>query len=316
MMRTWLMGACLLLAACGYPGEPRPPALNRPVPITDLAAVQHGDKILIHFTVPTRTTEDLPIRGTPDVEVRMGPAPPGRFEFPAWERGSERIPVTAPGTAGIDASRFTGKTEIIGVRVHGPHGQDAGWSKLEVLTPVQPLAMPQGLEAKDAPDAVRLDWHAAAPQFRVLRKAPADVDWAQIAITDKPLYSDDSIEYGKTYQYMVQSVEKSGEKYAESDLSAMVEFRPADHFPPATPAGLMAIPGTRTIELVWDRNAEKDFSAYRVYRDGKRVTDGLTAPAFSDPDVKAGTTYKYQISALDTAGNESALSAAVEAAIP
>ena len=78
----------------------------------------------------------------------------------------------------------------------------------------------------------------------------------------------------------------------------------------------MAIPGTRTIELVWDRNTEKDFAGYRIYRDGKKVSEGQTAPAFSDSDVKPGTTYRYQVSAVDTAGNESALSAAVETAIP
>jgi hypothetical protein len=310
------IGFALLLAGCGYPGEPRPPALNRPVPVADLSVIQHGDKILVHFTVPLRTTEDLPIPGTPEIELRIGPAPTGRFEFPPWERASERIPVTTPGSAEIDLARFTGKTEIIGVRVHGPHGQDAGWSHLEVLTVVPPLSMPQGLEAKNAPDSVRLDWHAAAPQFRVFRQVPNDAEWKQVATTDKPFFSDSAIDYGKTYQYRVQAIEKAGDKYAESDLSAGIAFKPEDHFPPAPPVGLNVVPGTRTMELVWERNAEKDFSAYRVYRDGRRITDGLTAPAFSDRDVKPGTKYRYQVGAVDTAGNESELSAVAEAVIP
>ncbi len=55
---------------------------------------------------------------------------------------------------------------------------------------------------------------------------------------------------------------------------------------------------------------------YSVYRDGKRIAEGLTAPAFSDRDAQPGVKYQYQVSAVDTAGNESAKSAPVEAAIP
>jgi fibronectin type 3 domain-containing protein len=127
---------------------------------------------------------------------------------------------------------------------------------------------------------------------------------------------DATIVYGKTYEYFVQSVEKSGERYIESEASPSISFKPVDTFPPAVPTGLTAVPGTRTIELVWDRNVEKDFSAYRVYRDGVKIEDALAAPAYADRNVKIGTKYRYQIGAVDNAGNQSALSAAVEAAIP
>jgi fibronectin type 3 domain-containing protein len=95
-----------------------------------------------------------------------------------------------------------------------------------------------------------------------------------------------------------------------------VTFTPKDKFPPAVPIGLTAVPGTRTIELVWERNGERDFASYSVYRDGKRIADMLGSPAYSDKDVKPGTTYRYQVSAVDSAGNESALSGPAEAAIP
>jgi fibronectin type 3 domain-containing protein len=111
-------------------------------------------------------------------------------------------------------------------------------------------------------------------------------------------------------------VEKTGDRYAESELSEIISFKPTDLFPPAIPTGLTAVPGTRTIELVWDRNTEKDFASYRVYRDGKQVADGQPTPAYSDKDVTAGTTYRYQVRSVDTAGNESPLSGAVEARIP
>ena len=94
--------------------------------------------------------------------------------------------------------------------------------------------------------------------------------------------------HGREYEYFVQAGEKTGAKYAESDLSAIVEIKPSDHFPPGAPAGLAAVPGTKSIELVWDRNTEADVASYRVYRDGVKVADALQSPAFSDKDVMPG----------------------------
>jgi fibronectin type 3 domain-containing protein len=168
----------------------------------------------------------------------------------------------------------------------------------------------------NAPDAVRLTWHAGAPEFRIFRKLEAEPDFTQIGTSTKPEYTDATIEYGKTYDYMVQSVEKLGTAYAESERSDQKPIKPIDTFAPAAPTGLTAVPGARSIDLVWDRNTEKDFAGYRVFRDGRQIAEGVTAPAFSDRDVKPGTRYRYEVSALDNAGNESAKSAAAEAVIP
>jgi fibronectin type 3 domain-containing protein len=129
-------------------------------------------------------------------------------------------------------------------------------------------------------------------------------------------FTDSNIEFGTDYEYLVQSVQKVDDnKFAESDLSEIVAFNPVDKFAPATPAGLSAASGTRTIELVWDRNTEKDMAFYRIYRDGSRLADNVVGASFSDDGAEAGKTYKYQVSAVDTAGNESALSAPIEAGI-
>ena len=316
------LAAAVMLAGCGYPGEPLPPALNRPVRVVDLNAVQQGSKILVHFTVPKVTTEGVPIPGTPEIEVRIGEAPPGPFNTAAWEKSSERVPTSAitvnsqMATATVDASKMTGKTEAIFVRVLGPHGRNVGWSNPQQVTVVPPLPTPEGLTAANAPDAVRLEWHAGAAQFRVYRRSGDSAEWKQIGIADKPFYVDATIDYGKTYEYEVQSIEKSGDKFAESEASRFFSFKPEDKFPPAVPTGLTAVAGSRDIELTWDRNTEKDLAAYRVYRDGKKIAEGLNSPSYSDKNVKPGTKYSYQVSSVDGAGNESMLSGTMEAAIP
>jgi hypothetical protein len=323
MRRAATALAASMLAGCGFPGEPLPPALNRPLRVADLSAVQQGSKIVANFTVPRVTTEGFPIPGTPEIEVRVGELPEGTFALATWEKTAARVPAADikvdnnnVATVTIDASKLTGKTELVFARVLGPHGRNVGWSNAQQLTIVPPLPVPQGLAATNAPDAVRVEWHAAASQFRVYRQSLDAPEWKQIGTADKPSYVDSTIEYGKTYQYEVQSVEKSGDKSAESEVSQPVSVRPEDKFPPAVPTGLTAVSGARSIELAWERNVEKDLSAYRVYRDGTRIADGLVTPSYSDRDIKPGVKYSYQVSSLDAAGNESARSAPVEAAIP
>lgn len=312
------------LSGCGYVGEPLPPALRRPMRVTDLAAVERGAKIIVQFTMPRITTEGLAIKKNQDVELRYGASPVTPFRFDAWEKASQRVDSVPQDPAKptelirveLPAEKFVGKDLVIGVKVHAPSGKDIGWSNIVQLNVIPPLPTPLGLEAKDVPQGVRVDWHAAAALFRVYRKLQSEANWVPIGNSDKPFYIDEKIEYGKQYQYFVQTIEKTGDLAAESDLSAILDFKPTDTFPPAVPTGLTAVPGARSIELLWDRSVEKDLAGYRIYRDGKRLGETLPSPAYSDKAVQAGTKYKYQVSAIDNAGNESALSAAFETMIP
>jgi hypothetical protein len=353
-----LVTAAILLAGCGYAGDPKPPALRRPMKISDLSVVERGAKIVIAFTLPAETTEGLPITGSPDVELRAGIAP-APWSQSSWETSAERVAVpehraavgasgatgpppasgrapnakqaAKPGTrqAGkapvvvdkaalrrtvqLDAAKYTGKTLAVGVRVHGPQGRDDGWviASLEVL-PVLPV--PLNLKAADAPDAVHLQWTADAPAFRIFRRlaserlAPekeASAEWAQIGESTQASFDDKAFDYGKKWQYYVQSVRKVGDNWMESDASPTIEWTPKDIFPPAVPTGLVVISGVRTIELSWDPVSDNSLKGYRVYRNGKQVGGDLTTPAYSDKDVVTGTKYSYQVSAVDEAGNES-----------
>jgi hypothetical protein len=214
-------------------------------------------------------------------------------------------------TIQIDAAKYTGKPAVIGVRVLGPTGRDDGWStvSLEVF-PVLPV--PRNVLAADAPGAVHLQWSADAPAFRIFRKQPTETDWVRVGDSTQTSFDDKSFDYGKAWQYYVQSVRQVGENWLESDPSDAITFTPADRFAPAVPAGLEAISGTRTIELVWDPVTDADLAGYRVYRNGVKIADAVLMPSFSDKDVVAGAKYSYQVSAVDLAGNESGKCAAFE----
>jgi fibronectin type 3 domain-containing protein len=102
-----------------------------------------------------------------------------------------------------------------------------------------------------------------------------------------------------------------------------------DIFPPRSPSGLEAVPagagsGNLSIDLSWTPNSEGDLAGYFVYRqeiDSKGVAAGTAArlnqtpvvgPAYRDQTALAGHRYAYRVTAVDTAGNESAPSDEVQ----
>ena len=79
-----------------------------------------------------------------------------------------------------------------------------------------------------------------------------------------------------------------------------------DTTPPAVPAGLAAVGGTRQVALTWNANTEPDLAGYDVLRDGVKVnTTRLTATSFTDTGLADSTSYSYRIVATDTSGNSS-----------
>lgn len=87
--------------------------------------------------------------------------------------------------------------------------------------------------------------------------------------------------------------------------------KPMD-FPPAAVAGLAvsAPPEGGRLALSWTASAEADLAFYRVYRDGQFLAQAGAAAAV-DIGLTNGTTYAYQVSAVDAAGQEGAKSAVV-----
>lgn len=320
----------LLLNGCGYEGDPKPPALMRPLKASDLSAVEHGANIVVTFTLPQDTTEGLPIKGVPDVELRIGAAP-SPWNQDAWVSNSDRVPVPAqpavpvpanapvsPATARaklarrieVDAAKYVGKAAVVGVRVHGPKGRDDGWATFGIdVVPV--LAAPRDLKAVDAPNAVHLTWVGDAPSYRIFHRL-GDGDWVPLGTSTSPSFDDKTFEYGKTWQYYVQAIRPAGDATAESEPSSAITFTPKDVFPPAVPTGLTVIAGAKSAELSWDAVTDVDLAGYRVYRNGVKVADGLTMNSYSDKDVVAGMKYSYQVSSVDLSGNESSKSVAFE----
>jgi hypothetical protein len=313
----------LLLAGCGSVGEPLYPALNIPMPVIDLSAVERGDKIDIIFTIPPKTTEGLVLKEIGSVELRVGPNARDEFRADTWSASAKRLDVPLPAQVGAvrfetPAQEFIGKEVLLAVRVGNARGRMSAWSNFVILSVEQPLAKPANLRAEAVVQGVRLTWIAPnQSSFRIYRKAGEEKEPSLLASPDKPEYVDATTEYGKAYAYYVQAVHEK----TESDVLGPESITPKDIFPPAIPTGLNVSAGVSAIELSWDRNTEPDFKAYQVFRsEGDapfvKIAEGLEGPSYSDRKIESGKHYRYRISAVDQTGNPSEQSPPVEAIAP
>ena len=89
------------------------------------------------------------------------------------------------------------------------------------------------------------------------------------------------------------------------------------------PTGLSAAPGNGLVALTWNANAATGLAGYNLYRSttspvstsGSPLNGGtpLIATSYTNPGLVNGTTYFYAVTAVGTAGNESAPSAEASA---
>lgn len=326
--------AALLLAGCGYVGDPLPPLANVPARVTDLAAMQRGDRIIVRFTVPASTTESHPIPPPLHLDLRAGTADP--FEENQWAARARRIPPDSMASGcetktvqeacptaryEIPAADWTGKDLILGVRLVAGNGKQSGWSNFAVVPVVPAPEKPGGLAMDTTLEGVHLTWQARGADFRVFRKTD-DGGYAPVANVQTPRWTDTATEFGKRYTYVVQSVVKLANRTeAESELSDETSIIPRDLVPPAAPKGVQASSAPNSIELHWERNGEGDLNGYRVYRaegDGalEKIADVSVVPSYSDRRVEHGKTYRYAIAAVDQAGNDSPRSVPVAVEMP
>ena len=299
-----------LLSSCGYVGDPLPPLANIPKRINDLAAVQRGASLIVHFTIPERTTEDIAIKTPLRLELRVDDRVVG-----------EPSRVKEVAQYDIPTAEWTGRTVAITARAVGSNGKAGAWSNAVNLAIVPPPEPPAAVKALPTPDGVELSWQGGPGDFVVLRRLAGENDFTQVAEVQQNKLLDRAAEFGKSYVYLVQRIVKlETGGAAQSELSADVPVAPRDEFPPAAPAGLLVVSAPKSIELTWDRNVEADLAGYRVYRavDGgafEKVADVSQVPAWSDHGVESGKKYHYAVSAIDREGNESARSSPITATV-
>lgn len=318
------MIAALAAAGCGYVGEPLPPALNIPQRLADVTVTQVGARIVVRYSPPQLSTDGLNLKNSGRAELAIGPAPVP-FQADVWAaqaktQGAFKVD-GGMASAELPVADWVGQEVVAAVRLYSAKGRHAGWSNFVTLAVVPPLESPRNVLAEAVPTGVRIAWQAPAGRFRVWRRGEKQTNAVLLGETAGGEYLDPTAEFGHTYRYSVEAVRSEGNVRAASERTAEVEIFPEDRFPPSAPAGVTAIASTGSIELAWEQNSEPDLAGYRVYRaegtgEFARIGEIRTAPNYSDRPVRSGVRYRYAVSSVDKAGNESAQSQTVELVAP
>lgn len=348
----FIMLASLIASGCGSPGEPLPPSLELPRPITDLRAARKGNIVTLSWTLPTLTTEGRTITQPGNFEVCRALASMQHCDTPV-----ARIPIRRAAHAS-SASQTETYVDVLSspttpsnatadfyyaISALNSYGKTAGLSN-QVQVPAAPaLPPPTGFEAQITADGIRISWQPVAdsPQisglhflYRIYRGeqgTKTDVVAGEVPVDTAASLLDHSFEWEKTYDYRVTVVTSitaasGNEEQIEGDDSPAVQVVAHDVFPPAVPTGLQAVfsgPGQKPfVDLVWNASAEADLAGYNVYRHEagaepqKSNSELVKSPAFRDTNIAAGHEYFYSVSAVDVQGNESPRSEEASETVP
>jgi hypothetical protein len=109
----------------------------------------------------------------------------------------------------------------------------------------------------------------------------------------------------------------------ENAKVSAIEIIPVDTTPPGAVTGVTATGSATGIALGWGASTASDLAGYNVYRSTSatgtftKVNGALVSgTTYADGTAAAGAASYYQVSAVDTAGNESVRSATVSATRP
>ncbi|MGE3166754.1 MAG: LamG-like jellyroll fold domain-containing protein [Planctomycetota bacterium] len=183
------------------------------------------------------------------------------------------------------------------------------------LTP--PLAPTNLVGVVVSATAITLTWSAATDNvgvtgYQVVRDGTvvASLGSAQTTFADLGLTPSTS------YPYTVAAFDAAGNTSAPSAPVVVQTPAAADTAAPTVPGSVTALAlSTTSVRITWAPATDNvAVSEYRVFRDGLAVaTLGSTVLQFVDFGLVESTTYDYNVSAADAAGNVSALSVTASA---
>src|SRR6266705_1945401 len=185
-----------------------------------------------------------------------------------------------------------------------------GWDTVAPSTPA-------GLTASAVSSSrINLGWLAATDDVGVIRYGVYR-NGVQIDIVAGTSYANTGLAAATTYSYTVLAYDTSWNASAQSSAVSATTKAPADTQAPSIPANLAAtVVSSSQIDLSWSPATDNvGVTGYRVYRNGT-LAASPTGTSVSITGLSASTTYSFTVSAVDAAGNASALSAPLSATTP
>jgi chitodextrinase len=127
-----------------------------------------------------------------------------------------------------------------------------------------------------------------------------------LAVVSSNSYADGGLLPDTAYSYSVTARDAANNLSEPSGVNVTTD---PDSTPPGVPQNLTAAPGNGLVVLSWQAPAGEAVDHYDVFRDSVLVAS-VSAPGYTDTAVVNGTSYDYQVKAVDAAGNASAAASA------
>ena len=134
------------VVSCGYVGPVLPPSTEIPLAVSDLTVAERGDQLVVDFTTPPRTTDNLNIKRFESIDLSITPdtGPVQTYKLPLPPPQTSQEARIIPVHASIPVGDWAGKR--ITVRVRTAMRTDerySAWSSAVVLNVVPPLERPK-----------------------------------------------------------------------------------------------------------------------------------------------------------------------------
>lgn len=192
-----------------------------------------------------------------------------------------------------------------------------------------PPSMPAGLVASaTTSSSVSLTWTASTDNvgvtgYQVLRAPGASGgSFTQVGTSTSPSFTSSGLTASTTYRFQVRAVDAAGNVSAvSSTVTATTQGGASDTTAPSAPTNLAATATTSSsVSLAWTASTDNvGVTGYQILRapgasGGSFAQVGTsTSTSFTNSGLTAATTYRYQVRAVDAAGNVSAVSGTVTA---
>ncbi len=170
----------------------------------------------------------------------------------------------------------------------------------------------QGIQLKEKEAvSISLEWEASEDNestvfYQIFRGS------RQVGETKDTYFTDTGLKPAQGYDYVIYAVDESGNISESSDVFAAETE--ADIEPPAKPEGVNLFTRTgSSLTMGWRKSKDNvGITGYRIYRNGEFVVQvDAAAREYKDINRSTDEVNRYQVSAVDEAGNESELSEAV-----
>ena len=205
------------------------------------------------------------------------------------------------GTSFTDTGLTNGTTYYYQVTAVNAGGQSGYSNQVSALPQVPVPATPTGLVATAGNAQVALSWSAStnATGYDIYEGTGSGGETLLTSVTGTS-YTNTGLTNGTKYYYEVSAVDAGGQSGKSSEVSATPQVAA-----PAAPTNLVATAGNAQVALSW--TASSGAASYDLYRGtssgGETLVDsGITGTSFTDTGLTDGTTYYYEVSAVNAGG--------------